>query len=235
MSIISWIYVLVFLLCGLQVTRLANKLKRIDLYWLGANFLAASLGNLFSMIVLVPVLGTAFMVLASICIVMFVHLTFYRDRKSPYLLIIGLLLALGAWQVYNAITNPSAYFGLSTLGFGVVWGWQAFLSFRAGRAIAKDTTVEDWVKARYWLWFSYTFAMFVIMARMLLPIPYANFENWTNTIITMLAVLVQYITWVMPEPVRRFLNRNYQPVLTASPNELMAMAEKEMMKTAKAR
>lgn len=234
MSIISWIYVLVFLLCGLQVIRLANKLKRTDLYWLGANFLAAAVGDLFSMIVLVPVLGTAFLVLSSICIVMFVHLTFYRDRKSPYLFIIGLLLVLGVWQVYNAITNPSAYFGLSQLGFGVIWGWQAFLSMRAGRAIAKDSTVEDWVKARYWLWFSYTFAMFLIAARMLLPIPYANFEYWTNTIITMLAVVVQYITWVMPEPVRRFLNRNYQPVITASPSELMAMAEKELMKSAKA-
>ncbi len=115
----------------------------------------------------------------------------------------------------------------------MVWGWQAVLSFMAYRDLRNDRTVEDWVKARYLIWFGYTVMMFVISTRMLLPLPYAQFEYYITTPLVILAGIAQYITWVMPESVRNFLNRNYQPVPMASPAEMMAMAEAELAKQGK--
>jgi hypothetical protein len=70
---------------------------------------------------------------------------------------------------------------------------------------------------------------------MLLPIPYAGFEFIITSPLVTLCVLMQYLTWAMPAPVRVFLNRRYRPAVTASPAELMAMAEKELMLQAKAK
>ena len=228
MTLISVLFVLVFVLITAQVARVAYTRKLPDMYWLAGNFGAAAIGNFFTMIVVVPILGILGMIASALCTVMFVQRGFYRDRKSPYLYFIGLVLALGVYQIYSAITNPTAFLAMTQLGWVVVWGWQAFVAFNTRRAIGDNRTVEDWVKARLWLWFGYTFFMFLNSGRMLLPIPYASFEFMITTPLTILAVFVQYITWAMPEPIRHFLNRKYQPVAVASPAELMAMAEAEL-------
>lgn len=230
---ISWVIVLLFALGALQAARIAHSRNLPDLYWLAGNFGAAAVGNLFTSLVSVPLLGMVALIISSLCIVMFVQRTFYRDRKSPYLFIIGLLLIVGVVQIYYTITNPTAFMGITQLGFAVVWGWQSFLSFSTGRSIGKDRTVEDWVKARYWLWFAYTFAMFILVVRILLPIPYAAFEFAITSPVLLIAVIVQYITWVMPEPIRLFLNRKYQPVIEKTPAELMAMSEAELLQQIK--
>jgi hypothetical protein len=180
------------------------------------------------MVFYVPAVSMIFSIISSICTVVFVHRVFYRDRKSPYLYIIGLLLVLGVVQMYSVITNPANSSAMTQLGFAVVWGWQAALSFIAYRDLRNDRTVEDWVKGRYLMWFGYTAMMFVLSTRMLLPLPYAAFEYYITTPLVILAGIVQYITWAMPESVRNYLNRNYKPVPTANPAELMAMAEAEM-------
>jgi hypothetical protein len=221
---------LLFLLGGIQIIRIARMRKLPEMYWLAANFIFAAVGNFFSVIVLVPMLSMVAMIATGVCLVMFVQYSFYRDRKSPYLFIIGLLLVLAVWQIYSTITSPASFFSLTQLGFAVIWGWQAFLAIKTHRHFAKDETVEDWIKGRYLFWFAYTFASFLMSVRMLLPLPYQSFEQYITTPLLILAVIVQYITWVMPEPVRRFLNRNYKPKAMLSPNELMVMAEAELSK-----
>lgn len=228
MTILMVLFILMFVVCAFQVTRFAYTRKLPDMYWLAANFAAAAVGNMFAMVFYVPVASMIFMITSGICTVVFVHRVFYRDRKSPYLFIIGLLLVLGVVQMYSVITNPANSSAMTQLGFAVVWGWQAALSFIAYRDLRNDRTVEDWVKGRYLMWFGYTAMMFVLSTRMLLPLPYAAFEYYITTPLVILAGIVQYITWAMPESVRNYLNRNYKPVPTANPAELMAMAEAEM-------
>lgn len=228
MTILMVLFILMFVVCAFQVTRFAYTRKMPDMYWLAANFAAAAVGNMFTMVFYVPAVSMIFSIISSICTVVFVHRVFYRDRKSPYLYIIGLLLVLGVVQMYSVITNPANSSAMTQLGFAVVWGWQAALSFIAYRDLRNDRTVEDWVKGRYLMWFGYTAMMFVLSTRMLLPLPYAAFEYYITTPLVILAGIVQYITWAMPESVRNYLNRNYKPVPTANPAELMAMAEAEM-------
>lgn len=233
MTILMVLFILMFVVCAFQVTRFAYTRKLPDMYWLAANFAAAAIGNLFTMVIYVPVVAMIFLIISGICTVVFVHRVFYRDRKSPYLLIIGLLLVLGVVQMYTAIANPANTMAMTQLGFAVVWGWQAALSFIAYRDLRNDRTVEDWVKSRYLMWFGYTVVLFCLSVRMLLPLPYAPFEYFLTSPLVILAGIVQYITWVMPESVRNFLNRNYKPLPTASPAELMALAEAELAKQGK--
>jgi len=101
--LISWVIVLLFALGALQSARIAHSRKLPDLYWMAGNLGAAGVGNLFSSLVYVPLLGMVALIISSLCIVMFVQRIFYRDRKSPYLLIIGLLLIVGVFKS----TTPS--------------------------------------------------------------------------------------------------------------------------------
>jgi hypothetical protein len=229
MTLIFTAICLLFALACVQTARIAYIKKQPDMYWLAANFGAAALGNLFSIVILLPIPGIILMIVTSLCMVMFVQRTFYRDRKSPYLFVLGLLVVLGIWQVYSTITNPISFISMTQLGFAVVWLWQAFLAINTYRAINRDRTLEDWVKARYLLWFAYTSVMFVISARMLLSIPYASFESFITTPLLILSVIVQYTTWTMPEPIRQWLNRNYKPVAAPSAGDLMKMSEEELL------
>lgn len=229
MTILFAVICLLFLLACVQTARIAYTRKLPDMYWLSANFGLAALGNFFSSIVPLPIPSMILLVITSMCLVMFVQRTFYRDRKSPYLFILGLLLIIGIWQIYSTITNPTAYMSWSQLGFAIVWGWQSYLAIKTRSDIGSDLTVEDWVKARYLLWFAYTFPMFLLVIRMLLPIPYTAIESYITSPIVGLAVIIQYITWAMPEFIRLWLNRNYKPVAVANASDLMRMTEEELI------
>jgi len=230
MTILMWLIVVLFVVGAVQVARIAYTRKLPNLYWLAANFGMAAVGNLFTIAIPFPLVGMVSMILTSIFMVIFIHRTFFIDRKSPYLYIIGLLVLLGIWQVYSAITNPTAFVALTQVGFAVVWGWQAILGLTTYRSLAHDRTLEDWFKARYLLWFAYTLVMFLISTRMLIPVPYAAFENYIYSPLMILSGIVQYITWVMPEPIRQYLNRNYKPVVVKTTSELMSMSEEELLR-----
>jgi len=93
--------------------------------------------------------------------------------------------------------------------------------------------VEDWVKARYWLWFSYSFAMFVLAVRSLLPIPYAAFEFVITSPITAPRrhYPVHYLGDARAHPAVP------EPQIPAgdrkNPSELMAMSEGELLQQIK--
>src|SRR5512133_1042293 len=113
MTILTWAIIVMFTLAAAQSARVAYTRSMPAMYWLAGNFAAAIVGNLFSSVIAVPLLSMIGLLVSSICMVMFVHRAFYRDRKSPYLLFIGLLLVVGAWQMYSILTNPAWYSAFS--------------------------------------------------------------------------------------------------------------------------
>ncbi len=221
-----------FLLGAIQLVRVARARKLPNLYWLAANFAFAALGGLVNLIftsLLASLLG---LIVSGLCMVMFIQRTFYRDLPSPYLFILALLAGLGVWQVYLTITNPTSFVVMTQVGYAILWLWQAFLAFRTYRQLAHDPTVEDWVKARSLMWFGQTFAMGILSVRLLLSqfVPISVIEWNINTSLVIIGGVVQYLTWVMPEPLRRWLNRNYHPAIAESPGTFMAMSEEDVMR-----
>ncbi len=237
MTIIGAITVLVFLAAGVQTARIARKSSEPGMGWLAANFLFAAVGNVFSMLVYAPpvttVIAAVSLTITAICLIMFVHRTFYRDRTSPYLFFLVVAVLAGAYHIYVAFTNPMSYTSYTQIGLGLVWAWQAFLAYKYYQHFRKDPVVEDWVKGRYLLWFIYTATTFVLIARMFLPLAYGSWEQYVSTPLLIVCVILQYLTWAMPAGLQRWLNRNYKPVTAATPDEMMAMAEKELAKQAR--
>lgn len=231
MTFITTALNILFTLGAIQVARAARARRLPNLYWLAGNFAAGGLGGLIYQATNNPLFSTIGLVISALCMVMFIQRTFYRDLPSPYLAVLALVAAVGAWQIYTVITNPMFFSVLSQVGYLVVWFWQAFLAFRERRKLAKNPLVEDWVKARLLLWFLQTFTMGLMSVRMLFAnlVPYSPIEWNIGSSVVILGGVVQYITWVMPEPARRFLNRNYKPVDIESPSTFMNLSEEEVM------
>lgn len=223
---------ILFLVGSVQVARTAHVRRLPNLYWLAANFATAALGGLITRVIPLPVLGIIGLIISSLCTVMFIQHTFYRDRKSPYLYILALILVLGIFQVWS-LFSPLSGAAFTFLSYTLVWGWQAFLAYQAITHFSQPNfrLVEDWIKARYWLWFSYTFVMFLLGIRMIIPALRA--ESVFTLSLVILGAIVQYITWVMPRPIRRFLNRNYKPAINEDPSMIMNMPEEELVEQIK--
>jgi hypothetical protein len=109
----------------------------------------------------------------------------------------------------------------------VNWLWHALVAWQVLRKLRSDRSVEDWVKARYVLVVTYAVVMGALF---LLPGWRSSFTplRWTWPVIMMVALLLQYLAWGMPAALRRYLNRNYRPVV-ASEQELV-MTDEEIVR-----
>lgn len=194
----------------------ARRNNLANLYWLSAQFLA--------LVIAVPFAAAGawdnrwifwtFLSLSEIALIMFIHTTFRRERSSPVwvlmtLAIIGLFgglygtitnnFILSAWMVY-----PNAVFA---------WGWHYIEATRSYGNIANDNSTEDWVKSRYLLMRTYSAVDFIgaVLGTLLTTdLWITSFGSVIVVGINFTSVIFQILTWVMPEPFRKWLNRNQQ-------------------------
>lgn len=235
MLIVSAAVYLSLIACAVQIYRIGRASKLPNLYWLAMNLVTYSLGGMALFVIFNPLPYTIGLMISGLCTVMFIHTTAYRDRKSPYLFFLGLLLLLGVvqiWLSFSAQPAPTATFNfnLSVLGYVFVWVWQAYVAYQGQRGIASDRTVEDWVKARYLLWMSYSLLLFIIMGRSFIPLPFLEIEFIIMPLLVAVSGVLQYFTWAMPEFLRRYLNRNYKPVIQQDAKAYLEMSEDELLK-----
>ncbi len=220
---------------AIQLTRVGLRQKLSNLLWLAAVFYITGTGDIFY--VLSPLTGTVWPWLASIglgeiALVMFIHLTFYRDRKSPVLIFMAIAIAFFVMDAFFA--KGSVYFSPFN------WLWLIVAGYQAHKQIAADKAMEDWVKARYKLVVAYSVAamgspILTIVSVMGMFVP--ALAGWlfsptifpvvqlVNLSFTILGIVVEYLAWVMPEGFRRFLNRKYQ-----APAAVSEMSEEELMR-----
>jgi hypothetical protein len=198
----------------LYFTAKKNNLR--NLYWLSMQFLALVIAIPFA------AAGTldnrwifwSFISFSEIALIMFIHITFRQGKYSPMpifmiLAVIGFFgglygtindnFELSAWMVY-----PNAV---------LIWGWHSSEAYRAYENIANDKSTEDWVKSRYILMITYSVLDFVgsLLGTLLTT------NIWINDLgavlivgINFISATLQILTWVMPEWLRRHLNRNQQ-------------------------
>jgi hypothetical protein len=163
--IITWILVIARLVIAIQLTRVALRQKLPNLLWLAGFFYITGIGDVFITLSPITMLLWPFNLLvglAEIVMVMFIQKTFYRDRKSPFLIFMILALVVFAFALYNAFFlefNGVHYSGLPYYS-PFNWIWLILVGYQAYKKIAADPVVEDWVKARYKLVIAYSLAAF---------------------------------------------------------------------------
>jgi hypothetical protein len=194
----------------------ARRNNLVNLYWLGAQFLALVIAVPFAAIG--PLdnrwIFWTFISISEISLLMFIHNTFRRGRSSPMpvlmtLAVIGLIggaygtiinnFELSAWMVY-----PNAV---------IAWGWHFIEAARSYKNISRDPSTEDWVKSRYKLMIVYSVVDFigaVIGTIVTTAILTSDILSMIVVLINITSVIFQILTWVMPEGFRRWLNRNQQ-------------------------
>ena len=197
---------------GLILLRLALNPRSRNLHWLAAcfylNFVVLFLSGPRLLVV-----SQAVVIVIQICLAMFTHTTFYRDRRSPIRWVIGgLLLGGGAslylWQPVPGNIGMRLIFAICALN----WSWHALVAWQVWRKLGPDETIEDWIKARYVMVVAYAAMMSLLFLYPLLPVQGGSmvFYRWAFPVTMTASVVLQYLAWGMPGILRRFLNRDYR-------------------------
>ena len=248
---ITWILVVARFIIAIQLTRVGRRQKLPNLLWLAGFFYITGIGDIF--ITLSPVtqlLWPFFLAVGSaeVAMVMFIHKTFYQDRKSPYLIFMVIALSILIVDMVLLRVKPEQTYLPHYNPFN--WLWLIWVGNQAYKRIAGDKAVEDWVKARYKLVIAYSLAALAAPLYSIISlIPYVSqsFGAWFYTgptapviqliaqigilIFVTIGIALEYLAWVMPERYRRYLNRNYQsPMLDKAELE----SEEEIMRKLKA-
>jgi hypothetical protein len=176
--------------------------------------------------------------LAQLALLLFIQATFYQNRKSPAEWFLGAIIVAIVATLYGLAISAlphqqSVWTATSQFAICLLWGWQAWASYQAWRGVAKEKTVEDWVKGRYQLviWYSlFQFvgdsAGFVLMVAaapgMLGGLP--SSLGPIALVCNIASVVLAYLAWAAPAGYYRWLNRNYKPP------EVKELSEEEVMR-----
>ncbi|HEX2997214.1 MAG TPA: hypothetical protein VHP14_20495 [Anaerolineales bacterium] len=226
---ITWILVIARFIIAVQLTRVGRRQKLPNLLWLAAFFYITGTGDIFiTLSPMTKLLWPFFLAvgLGEVMLVMFIHKTFYQDRKSPYLIFMVIALGILVVDLISLRVNPTTTYLPHYNPFN--WLWLIWVGYQAYKKIATNPAVEDWVKARYRLIIAYSLAALAAPLYSIISIvPYISqsFGAWFYTeptgptiqLIAQVGILVfvtigialEYLAWVMPENYRKWLNRNY--------------------------
>lgn len=231
------IFSLLRLILGIQLVILGVRNKETNLHWLAVSSL---IGALFAPFLALNLMVTTISnIITEICLLMFVHSTFYRGRPSPVWVLMGIvgIFFLGAvWFAPASMTNPTGDWGwpiTATVAVFIGWAWHFIAAWQAYRSVAQDALVEDWVKTRYQIMLIYcglymATPLYTITRPFTVPTaPLAPFLPLFLLPI-ILSLVFQFIAWVMPAGVRNWLNRNYKPPVVES--QFAEMSEEELMR-----
>jgi hypothetical protein len=210
---------LVRLWIAVQLFLTARKSKLDNLYWLAAVFGLAAYSlftpnaeNLLSNYVLFHI-GV---LVSHFCLAAFIHTTFHRDRKSPVDIVFGLLGLAAIMNMYAFSINSPI---LAAWGSGITvvnWVWHFVVARSAYIKIADDPSVEKWIKSRYILMMTYTLMMVWVTLQSVFFTVNPELTNVPlvlplGLVMILGSVTLQFLVWVMPEPFRRWLNREKTP------------------------
>jgi hypothetical protein len=166
----------------------------------------------------------------------FIYQTFYPGKRVTGWIAIGAsaglalagmtfsVLALGGSR--STLMIAYSFSGMLPLTF---WAWHAWAAARAYGKIRKETLVEDWVKWRYKAMVAYSGLHFLggIVGSMAAAPALMAFAVTSGTALSLVSIALQYLVWVAPEGFRKYLNRNYKPLVETNYDDL---SEEELMR-----
>jgi len=228
----------------LVVTGRQNKLT--NLYWLAVACVLIAVGAIFAPTASNPLGGLTAslwvfqlgLILHTLATIPFVTATFYQNRKSPAPWMWGAALVLSAVALYGVTLSASNYAQhpliiSSNMAVFVIFAWQGWAGYQAWQGIAKEKTVEDWIKGRYQLviWYS-LFQIVSSLAAVIRVIAVggsaASSLGSLTALVSLLAniavAVLAWLAWAAPARFYKWLNRNYKPP------EVKELSEEEVMR-----
>ena len=232
--IINLLYVIFFgsqlITCIFLIIR-TFKIKQLNLIPLILFFLLNPLE-----ILLILLIGSSITInmISNICLVIFTKYTFFREKRSPFIFLLISLIIVKAVDLVlklyipfslllNFILNPSKipyfylYLTVSSLAILLSYPWLGLTTLKYYRSI-KTKDIEPWIKVRYQL-ISYSSLIMIIngILYFLFPIDSYSWEQlypffiglWI-TINTTIFSISNLVAWIMPNSLKKYLNRNYQ-------------------------
>ena len=229
-NILLLILIILRLVIGIRLVRLARQNSLSNIYWLAILFLLHGVGLLFTPAPGNPLSNFPFSLwiftlvsqfAPQIFVIAFNHTTFYQGRKSPLWWFVGayvVFLLIGLYILINLRPggDPTPLLALTNIMATVVWSWHARSAALVLGGLSKEAAVEPWIKSRYRLIIAYSIAMAISAAGSLLRTFIAGADATSllgnvmaiiSLIAQIVAVSLQFLAWVMPENFRRWLNR----------------------------
>jgi hypothetical protein len=203
-----------------------------NLRWLAWYFCANAFIVLFSPHPYNPIGNLSFslaffvlpLLLTQISLIFFNQDTFYKDKQSPARWFWMAFIITSMGTIYGVVVSPSnseqsPWVATYIISQFLIWSWHAQVAHQAWFDLSREPSVQDWVKTRYLLIVAYSIAFLIGSLGTSVRIIFTggagnNPVGITSSAVTLIAqfisVVLQYLVWVMPEPFRAWLNRDYQ-------------------------
>jgi hypothetical protein len=202
-----------------------------NLQWLALYFFVNAFNILFAPHPYNPLGNQSFslamfvlpVLVTQILLILFNRDTFYKDKQSPAIWFWVIFAITSIGTIYGVAISPSsseqspwvATYVISQL---LIWLWHAQVAYQAWSGIARERTVEDWVKSRYLLIAAYPLVFVIGSLASAIRIVFTGGAGTDTLGITaaavtlfaqFISVVMQYLAWVLPETFRLWLNRDY--------------------------
>jgi len=257
LEILFWIFAILLLLflstlftVGIFLLIKGIQRKMVGLSCLGIGFIAIPIGFVGNYILKIYpgyFFQEIFITIGFILAVIFTNLTFHKNRKSPAKLILIAVIALAIIQlIFHGMMSiertPLIYYLKVSFDLPynfLVFNWMAWSSYSAYK-IVKNQDIEPWIKVRYRLISILSF----IMSFHGIPEFFQPFDILWGTPSNLISVLVFgttavlavifsvgfFLAWIMPNWLKKYLNRSYQPVKDRefTEEELMTLIRKQL-------
>ena len=222
MSIVDILQFSVFiirLIIAIALAKFALKTRGKNFWWLFGLYFTSGIFGLTNQIIQVGDIFPLSSGFRFICMVLFIHYTFYLDKNNPtiyyfiFSVVIGILIIifnvlyeyLTPFEIYDIIARLT-----QLIGNLVIFSWLIYVSYHAFNYVKNDDTVEDWVKMRYKLVILYSsFGIFTAIAYSTLTSTEINFYTIIIFIATIIYQVIQLIAWTMPKMLRNYFNRHF--------------------------
>jgi len=137
-DILILVIVAIRIVVGASLIRAARRNDERNLFWLAGVFFATGVFNIFftERVARNLLLGMSGLLLAQLALVMFIRHTFYRDRRSPFGLFLGISL-LGGAAVIVVGGRGDTDTGLVLTGIVSTfnWAWHTVVAYQANQVI----------------------------------------------------------------------------------------------------
>ena len=237
------------LLVGTFLIIRAYQIKARNLYIIGMGWIIYFCGQLLNHLLHFHVAIYAIFSRSSfILMVVFTNLTFYKDRKSilpKLILTLAVIFGIIGWY-YDSVRDISqtTYILSRVFDFihaSICFDWLAFSCFSAYKKF-KNVEIAPWIKVRYKL--TYISSPILTLSYLVLmfhpyDLPFGDISTTQSLIVYGLVsiLILTYgivftLAWIMPNWLKKYLNRGYHPVEDEeiSEEELMRLIKKQMSK-----
>jgi len=234
-DILQFSVFIIRLIIAVALARFALKTKGKNFWWLFGLYFTSGVFGLTDLILQIGDIFALSSGFRFICMVLFIHYTFYLDRKNPTIYFFMLSVITGIIIIvfhvlYDYINPLETYHIIAKLTqlFGnlVIFAWLIYSSFKAFQNVKNDSTIDDWIKMRYKLVILYSFiGIFTAIAYSTLTTTEISFYAIIIFLATIVYQIIQLFAWVMPKFLRNYFNRYF-----TSSQKIDKLDEEEIIK-----